>query len=79
MPSTNQAPAADDPLIGVEEVCKILDCHPSTIFRYVTKSKSALRRKFARPEFPRPVRGAVGNRLAWRRSQIDQYIASRVG
>lgn len=63
----------NDPLIGTTEVCRILDIHPTTISRYL-----CAKGKFRRKNFPQPIRGHVGNRLAWRKSQIDAYIASHL-
>ena len=63
---TSGGPPEDDPLIGTSEVAHELMCHPVSVFRYMRE----------RPEFPVPIR-ISSNRLAWRRSVIRAYVASR--
>jgi predicted DNA-binding transcriptional regulator AlpA len=56
----------DDPFIGTNELAAILHKHPLSIHRYLRED----------PEFPVPIRISA-NRLAWRMSAIEAYIASR--
>lgn len=62
----DRASLEDDPLVGTIEVARMIMCHPVTVFRYMRE----------RPDFPQPIRLSA-NRLAWRRSQIIDYVASR--
>ena len=60
------APVIDDPLLSTVEIAAILGKHPLSIYRYLREN----------PEFPVPIRISA-NRLAWRMSAIEAYIASR--
>jgi predicted DNA-binding transcriptional regulator AlpA len=56
----------DDPFLSTNEVAVVLMKHPLSIHRYLRED----------PEFPKPVRVSA-NRLGWRKSVIEAYIASR--
>jgi predicted DNA-binding transcriptional regulator AlpA len=63
---TTGGPLEDDPLIGTAEVAHELNCHPVSVYRKMRED----------PEFPVPM-WITSNRLAWRRSWIRGYVASR--
>lgn len=63
MPQHEQAPARDR-LIGTAEVARRLNIHLITVYRLRD-----------RPGFPAPRR--IANKLAWRESDIDAWIASQ--
>jgi predicted DNA-binding transcriptional regulator AlpA len=63
---TAGGPPEDDPFIGTSEVANELMCHPVSVFRFLRE----------RPDFPVPM-WISPNRLAWRRSVIRAYVASR--
>jgi predicted DNA-binding transcriptional regulator AlpA len=61
----------NDPLLNTREVAEMLRVHPLSIYRFLREKREDL-------EFPVPIR-LFADRLAWRRSAIDEYeyIASR--
>lgn len=57
----------EDRLISSAEICRLLGCHHTTIYRQMKRD----------PSFPRPIKGVTGARLAWRLSAVRDYVARK--
>lgn len=55
-----------DRYVVAPELSAIVRLHPSSIYRLMKRD----------PKFPRPVRLSP-NRVAWRLSEVEEYLASR--
>jgi predicted DNA-binding transcriptional regulator AlpA len=63
-----------DPLLSTNEVAIAINKHPLSIYRMLREKKAGEKHL----DFPDPIRISE-NRLAWRKSAIEAFIASRPG